>query len=155
MAERLSTGHVQAELVAQRTTYTNGILCIFSGTQPADCNDVESGTLLCKITLASGAFVAGQAANGINFDAPVAGVLSKAAAETWSGVGEAGAGAGTVAGWFRFYDNAYVTGASTSAKRFDGAISTLSTAELQMTVNTIVSGAPVVINSFVYTPPRA
>jgi hypothetical protein len=155
MAERLSTGHVQADLAALRTAYTNGILCLYSGTQPADCDAIETGTLLCKITLASGAFTGGVGTNGINFDAPVAGVLSKAAGETWSGNGLAAAGTGTVAGWFRFYANAFTTGASTSAVRFDGAISTSSTAELQMSVTTIVDGAPVVINSFTYTPPRA
>jgi len=155
MAERQSTGHIQARLAALRTSYANGILVGFSGSQPADCNDAETGTLLFKITVSGGAFVAGTATNGLNFDAPVAGVLPKAAAETWSGTGEAAAGTGTVAGYFRFYANDYTTGASTTALRFDGAISTASTAELQMSVTTIVSGAPVTINSFNYTPPRA
>jgi hypothetical protein len=155
MSEKLSTGHVQAQLTAQRTTYANGILCLFSGTQPSDADQAETGTLLCKITLASGAFTGGSSTNGINFDAPVAGVLSKAAAETWSGNGLAAAGAGTTAGWFRFYDNAYTTGASSTAKRFDGAISTGTTAELQMAVTTIVTGTPVTINSFTYTPAKA
>ena len=93
--------------------------------------------------------------NGLNFDAPSAGVLSKAAAETWSGIGLAAAGTGTTATYFRFYDNNYDTGASPTGLRFDGAVGTSSLSELQMTVTTIVEGAPVVINSFTYTPPRA
>lgn len=155
MAEKFSTGHAQAVCAAVRTAYTNGVLALFSGAQPADCNDTEgAGSLLALITVGSGAFVAGQPGNGLNFDAPVAGVLSKAAAETWSGNGLAAAGTGTVATWFRFYANAYVTGASTAAVRFDGAISTASTAELQLSVTTIVEGVPVIINTFTYTPPR-
>lgn len=155
MSEALSTGHVQAQLTAQRTAYTNGVLAIFTGLQPASADAAETGNLICLITVGSGAFVAGQPGNGLNFDAPVAGVMSKAEAETWSGVGTALAGAGgSTAGWFRFYANDYTTGVSTTAKRFDGAISASSTAELQMSVTTIVTGSPVVINSFNYTPAR-
>ena len=152
--ERLSTGHVQAQLANLKTAYANGILCIFSGTQPADADAVETGTLLAKITVDSGAFVGGTATNGLNFDDPVAGVLAKAAAETWSGVGLAAAGTGTVAGWFRFYANDYITGASASAVRFDGAISTSSTSELQMSITTTAESAPIVVGTFNYTLPR-
>lgn len=152
MAEKFSTGDVQAVATALRTTYANGVLGIFGGaSQPADSDAAETGTLLCLVTLASGAFVAGQAANGLEFDAPVDGVLSKAVAETWSGVGLAAAGTGTAATWCRFYANAYVTGASTTAARFDGAISNQSSAELQLSVTTIVSGSPVEITSFTRT----
>ena len=158
MAEKFSTGHAQAVCAAVRTAYANGVLALFNGTQPADANDAEgAGSLLALITVGSGAFEAGVATNGLNFDAPVGGVLSKAAAETWSGNGTAAAGSGgTVATWFRFYANAYVTGASTTAVRYDGAIGgPLSTAELKLTVTTIVTGVPVVISDFTYTPPRA
>ena len=156
MPERFSTGHANAVCTAVKTAYTNGVIGIFGGaSQPADANSAETGTLLCLITLGSGAFTAGQATNGINFGDPVDGVLSKASGETWSGNGLAAAGTGTVATWFRHYANDYVTGASTTAVRYDGAISTASTAELQMSNTTIVDGAPVTINSFTYTPPRA
>lgn len=141
---------------AVRAAYANGVLAIFGGaSQPADTNQAETGTLLCLITVNSGSFTPGQAANGLEFDAPVDGVLSKAVAEVWSGVGLPAAGTGMTATYFRFYDNNYVTGASTTARRFDGAISGSATAELQMTVSTIVDGAPVRINSFTYTPPRS
>ena len=156
MPERLSTGHANTVCAAVRTAYANGVIGIFGGaSQPVDADSIETGTLLCLVTLASGAFVAGQAANGLGLDAPVAGVLSKAVAETWSGNGLAAAGTGTVATYFRFYANDYTTGASTTAKRFDGLISTSATAELQMTNTTVVQNVPVVINTFTYTPPRA
>ncbi len=156
MAERFSISHANAVCAAVRTAYANGVLAIYGGaSQPADAEDNEAGTLLALITLASGAFTPGVATNGLNFDAPSAGVLSKAAAETWSGVGLAAAGTGTTATYFRFYDNSQDTGASPTGLRFDGAVGTSSLSELQMTVTTIVEGAPVVINSFTYSPPRA
>ena len=156
MAERFTTTHADMICTAVKNAYANGVLAIYGGaSQPADANDAEAGTLLALITLASGEFTPGTATNGLNFDAPSAGVLSKAAAETWSGVGLAAAGTGTVATYFRFYDNSQDTGASPTGLRFDGAIGTSSLSELQMTVTTIVEGAPVVINSFTYSPPRA
>lgn len=156
MAERFSTTHADMICAAVRTAYANGVLAIYGGaSQPADADDSEAGTLLALITVASGAFTPGVATNGLNFDAPSAGVMSKAAAETWSGVGLAAAGTGTVATYFVFYDNSYDTGSLPTGNRYTGAIGTSSLAELQLSVTTIVEGAPVIINSFTYTPPRA
>lgn len=156
MAERFSTGHANMVCEAVKTAYANGVLAIFGGAaQPADCNSTEAGTLLCLITVGSGAFTPGVATNGLNFGTVADGSVSKASGETWSGVGLAAAGTGTTATYFRFYDNDYITGASTTATRFDGAISTSSTAELQLGVTTIADGVPVTITSFTYTPPRA
>ena len=156
MAERFSISHANAICAAVRTAYTNGVLAIYGGaSQPADAENTEAGTLLALITVSSGAFTPGVATNGLNFDAPSAGVLSKAAAETWSGIGLAAAGTGTTATYFRFYDNIMDVGASPTGLRFDGAIGTTSAAELQMSVSTIVANAPVVINTFTYTPARS
>ena len=156
MAERFTTTHADMICTAVKNAYANGVLAIYGGaSQPADANDAETGTLLALITVASGEFTPGVATNGLNFDAPSAGVLSKASAEVWSGVGLAAAGTGTTATYFRFYDNDQDTGASPTGLRFDGAVGTSSLSELQMTVTTIVAGAPVVINSFTYSPPRA
>ena len=156
MAERFTTTHADMICTAVKNAYANGVLAVYGGaSQPADANDAETGTLLALITVNGGAFTPGVATNGLNFDAPSAGVLSKAAAETWSGVGLAAAGTGTTATYFRFYDNSQDTGASPTGLRFDGAIGTSSLSELQMTVTTIVEGSPVVINSFTYSPPRA
>ncbi len=156
MAERFSISHANMVCTAVRTAYANGVLAIYGGaSQPADAENTESGTLLALITLASGAFTPGVSTNGLNFDAPSLGVLSKATAETWSGVGLAAAGTGTVGTYFRFYDNAQDTGASPTGLRFDGVIGTSSTAELQLSVTTIVQNVPVIINSFTYQPLRA
>lgn len=156
MAEKFSTGDVQAAANALRTAYNDGVIAIYGGTQPATANDTEGAApLLCLITLSSGAFTGGVSTNGISFAAPVDGVLSKESGETWSGVGTAAAGAGTTATWFRHYANAYTTGASTTAVRYDGAISSSSTAELQMTNTTVVEGVPVQVNSYTRTVKRA
>lgn len=155
MAEKFSTGDANARATAIKTGYANGVIGIFSGTQPATANDSEgAATLLALITLNSGAFTAGVSTNGINLSDPVDGVLSKASGETWSGLGLAAASTGTPATWFRHYSNAYVTGASTTELRNDGAISTVSTAEMQMSNTTIVSGVPVIVNSFSRTVKR-
>lgn len=155
MAEKFSTGFVNAEASAIDTALANFVIGIYSGTQPTTANDTEgAGNLLCLITLASGAFTAGVATNGLNFDGPTDGVLSKPSGATWSGLGLAAAGTGTTATWFRVYPNAYTTGSSTSAVRYDGAITTSSTAELQMTNTTIVESVPVTINSFNLTIKR-
>lgn len=154
MAFRLSTG-LRNKLLGDGSTdkdfknlFANGILKIFSGSQPADADTTESGTLLCTITLASGAFTGGVSTNGINFGTASAGAIAKAAAETWSGVV---ASTGT-AGWFRFYANDATTGASTTAARFDGAIAT-SGAELNMSSTSLTSGATTTITSFSVTFP--
>lgn len=155
MAEKFSTGFVNAEASAIDTALANFVIGIYSGTQPTTANDTEgAGSLLCLITLASGAFTGGVSTNGLNFDGPTDGVLSKPSGLVWSGNGLAAAGTGTTATWFRVYPNAYTTGSSTSAVRYDGAITTSSTAELQMTNTTIVEDVPVTISSFNLTIKR-
>jgi hypothetical protein len=155
MAEKFSTGDVQAAAAAIRTAYTNGVIGIFGGTQPATANDTEGAApLLCLITINAGAFTGGVATNGINFAVAVDGVLSKEPAEVWKGLGTAAASTGTTATWFRHYGNAYTTGASTSAARYDGAITTAATAELQMTNQTVVQSVPVEISTYTRTIKR-
>lgn len=149
MAEKFSTGDANARANAIKTAYANGVIGIFGGTQPATANDTEgSAPLLALITLNGGAFTAGVSTNGINLSDPVDGVLSKASGETWSGTGLAAAGTGVTATWFRHYTNAYVTGASTTATRYDGAIGTTSAYEMQMTNTTVVQDVPVICNGY-------
>ena len=95
-----------------------GILDIYEGTQPADADTAENGTLLVSLTDASGAFTAGTSTNGLEFDEPAAGVFGIKAGQTWSGE----AVADGTAGYGRYYDNEYLTGASTTARRFDGGV---------------------------------
>jgi len=153
MAERLSTGFTDAvnAVGSVKDVMVNSVIHFYSGAQPATADAVETGDLLAIITLASGAFVPGVGTNGLNMDVSTAGVLAKAVAETWSGIGLAAASTGTAAGWFRWYANDVTTGASTTAVRLDGAIGTSSAYELQLSNTIIVEDAPVTISTFNYT----
>jgi len=155
MAERLSTGLRNELMKAGGKSFAdclaNGIIRIYTGTQPTTADDAEgSVTLLNEITLASGAFVSESPTNGINLDVATAGAVAKSTSETWSGVAVA---TGT-AGWFRFYANTVVTGASTTGIRFDGNIST-SGAEINMSNLSLVIGGTTTIDAFIVTMPAA
>lgn len=157
MAESFSTGLRNALLGTSdfKTLMNDGVLAIYSGTKPANADAVEAGSLLMLYTLDAGAFTPGVATNGLSFDVVANGVISKTALENWSGVGLAAAGTGTTATWFRFYDNDYVTGASTTAIRFDGSIGTSSSYELRMSNTTIVENGPATVSTFTVTFPAA
>lgn len=130
--------------------FRNCVIDVYSGSQPADADTVESGTKLLTITLSSGAFTGGSAANGLNFGDVASGVLSKQSDETWSGAGLAN---GT-AGWYRVYDNSYTTGASTSAIRFDGSVST-SGSQFNMSNTAISVGGTTTIDTVELTLPAS
>ncbi len=130
--------------------FQNCVIDLYSGSQPTSADDGETGTKLLTITLNSGAFVSGEATNGLNFGEVVSGVLSKEAGEVWSGTGIAD---GT-AGWFRIYDNSYVSGASTSEVRMDGAVAT-SGGQLNMSSTAVVTGGTSTINSVSLTMPAS
>lgn len=156
MALHFSTGlknqmlsAVKGEIADSTYSLKNGCLWIYSGSQPATADAAATGTALLKITVSSGAFVHGTATNGLDFDAPVAGVLNKAAAEVWSGAGLAD---GT-AGWFRFVGNPTDDlGVTTTLPRIDGRVST-SGAEMTLSTLSIVTGATVTIDSFAMNLP--
>ena len=148
MALRLSTGLRQALLGTAdfRTEFTGCFVNIYSGSQPTSPNDPASGTLLAKL-------YSNYPTNtlGLSFDAPVTGVISKAAAETWS---NAAAASGT-AGWFRIYEAADDPSlASTTNSRLDGAIAT-SGGELNMSSTAIVAAAVQTLTSFDVTLPAS
>ena len=155
MALRLSTG-LRNNMLSEASfqdTMANGVLYIYSGTQPSDPDAAASGTLLLKVTVASGAFTHGTTTNGLNFGTPSAGTIAKAVAEVWSGVAVA---TGT-AGWFRFCANAAdsePSDADTTRRSFDGAIST-SGAQLNMSSTAITSGATTTVDSFSVTLPAS
>ncbi len=128
-----------------------GFIKIFTGAQPASADDVETGTELVKITDNSGAHDTGTGENGIQLALDAAsGVLTKEAAQTWSGVA---AETGT-AGWFRFYAKEGVAGASGTAIRFDGSIGT-SGADLQMASTSISATGTILIDNFSFTMPSS
>ncbi len=152
MALRLSTGlrNHMLQTAGFKDIMADGVISIYSGGQPTTADDAETGSLLATITLSSGSFTAGQADNGLEFDTADNGAISKSSEETWSG---AAAATGT-AGWFRFYANDMTSGASTSAARFDGAVST-SGAQLNMSSTAITAGATTTIDSFTITLPAS
>lgn len=128
----------------------NGIIEIYTGTQPANADLAETGTKLLRITISSGAFVAGTATNGLNLADATDGATEKESAEVWSGVGLAD---GT-AGWFRYFGNDYVTGASSTAERFDGVCG-VGTGELRMSSLTIADGATTTVDTGSITQPAS
>lgn len=115
--------------------FRNGVIRLYTGTQPADADQAETGTLLCEITQGAGAFTPGSPGNGINFGQVVAGTIGKATGEVWSGVNVA---TGT-AGWARFYANDRTLGASTTTPRLDCSVAT-SGAQIGLSSTSLVSG---------------
>jgi hypothetical protein len=85
----------QLDLV-ESTTGAAALLRLYSGSVPANCAAAASGTLLCTITLPSDWMNAASAG-------------AKTLLGTWSGTGDAGAGSGTAAGYFRVLDSSGVT----------------------------------------------
>ena len=130
--------------------FANNVIRVYSGTIPADGDAAEgAGTLLLKITLASGAVVPGVATNGNDFDAIVAGVLSKDA-NVWSGVGLAD---GTAA-WWRMYDNGEITGAESTSKRCQGSVGT-SGVTFILSSTSIVTSATTTLDTANFTMPAS
>jgi hypothetical protein len=130
--------------------FRQGVMRIYSGTQPATADAAETGTLLCTISQSSAAFTKDVFANGLRLGAVASGVLAKEAGDVWSGVGVA---AGT-AGWFRFYDNSLTTGESTSAIRFDGAVAT-SGSQCNMANTAVTVGGTSTVDTVALTLPAA
>lgn len=131
--------------------FSGGVMRIYSGTQPADADYAETGTLLLEISLGGATFVPGASStNGLTFDDPSAGVIEKAAAEDWQGDGIATANAG----WFRFYSSERTLGASSTAVHFDGSIAT-SGGQLSMTNTLITASVTTIVTSFSVKMPGA
>ena len=90
-------------------------------------------------------------ANGLKFGTSAAGVLSKLAAQTWSGA----AVATGVAGWFRFVgavDDPLTSDALALYNRLDGSIG-ISGADVNMSNTSIVAGAAQTMADFTITVP--
>jgi len=131
------------------TTFANGVIEIYTGSQPGSADNAVSGTLLGTVTLASGAFTPGVSTNGLTFASAASGAIAKSG--TWS----FNAVATGTAGWFRFKGNATdAGGSSTSLPRLDGTVAT-SGGDMNLSNISIVSGAPTTIDSFTFTVPAA
>jgi len=129
----------------------NGVINVYSGSQPATADAAVVGTLLVKLTVSSGAFVAGAEGSGLEFDAAALGVISKCSEEVWSGLGLA---AGT-ASWFRFVANPADPGTADSGyayPRIDGTVG-VSGADCTISNTQIVVDAPYTMDTFTLTFP--
>lgn len=133
-----------------KDVFKDGVLRIYSGSQPSSSDNAISGTLLLEISVDAGAFVAGAFDNGLEFGDAASGAITKSSAETWQDTGIAD---GT-AGWFRFVGNATDAGAaSTTLPRIDGSVGT-SGADLNMSSVLVSAGATYTIDSFTLTLPE-
>jgi hypothetical protein len=133
---------------AFKDIFRNAIIRIYAGTVPADADaDEGAGNLLLKITVSSGAMTPGTATNGLDFDAIVAGVLSKSSS-TWSGLGLAT----STAVWWRMYDNGEITGLSTTAKRCQGLVGTTGKSMI-LSSTSIVTGVTTTLDIANFTMP--
>ncbi len=121
-----------------------------SGTGDAHNGLALSTTVTTMAATSSGNMTGGvDAVNGLQFAAPVGGVVSKSG--TWS---FAGIAAGT-AGWFRMKASATDSdGVSTTLARLDGSIA-VSGADMNLSNIVIAVAAPTTIDTFTVTMPRA
>ena len=146
MAIKLSTG-LRGKLMdtgSLKAVMAGGLIRIYSGVAPADADAAVTGTLLCTVSNNS-------TGTGINFDAAaVAGVISKATAETWSGTNAA---TGT-ATYFRHVAAGDDGTLSTTQARIQGTISTVG-ADLNLSSVALVSGAAQTIDYYSVTIPAA
>jgi len=130
--------------------FQNCVAEVYTGSQPSSADAGATGTKLLRISLNSGPFTPGSSVSGLNFGEVAAGVLKKEAGEIWSGEGLADG----PAGWFRIYDNDYVTGASTDAIRMDGAVAT-SGAQFNMSNTSVSVGGTTTVDSVALTLPAS
>jgi len=129
------------------STFANGVIEIYTGTQPATADAAVTGTLLGTVTLGSGAFTPGTSTNGLTFAAASGGSVSKSGTWSFNGIAE-----GT-AGWFRFKGNAVdAGGVSTTLPRMDGSVA-VSGGDMALSNISITIGAPNTIDTFTYTQP--
>jgi hypothetical protein len=147
MSFRLSTG-LRGKILdggatgGYKGSFGSCFINIYTGSQPASPDNPATGTLLGTVSV-------NGAGTGMTFDASVAGVLSKAAAETWRFTGLAAG----VAGWFRLWQTGdTVTNSSTTAARLDGSIGT-SGADLNLTNLNIDIGQVNTCDTFTITQP--
>jgi hypothetical protein len=144
MAIRLSNGAVTALVGASgvKSLFNNGFIGIYSGAQPPDANQAETGNLLVVISKNSGTA-------GITFGTAGAGVLPMSS-DIMSGL----CGTAGVAGWFRMYDSNFTMGSSGTAIRMDGNVG-VSGSDMVMANTNMVAGATQTINQAAFTEPAS
>lgn len=126
--------------------FKDGVLKIYSGSQPATADLAATGTLLVTVTLSSGAFTPGSPANGLEFGTASAAAIAKAVGAIWSGV----IAVTGVAGWYRLYANATDAGAEDSGyiyPRIDGAVG-VSGAEINLSSTSLTALATLTLDTY-------
>ncbi len=144
MTIRASTGLKNAMLgeVGLKAALADGVIRVYSGAQPAAADNAVTGTLLMEITVDAGAFSHGSATNGLEWDTPANGQISKPSGDTWKGLGIAAG----VAGWARYCANPLDDGtASTSLARVDMSVGKGS-GDLQLSNVNVAVGAPITVD---------
>ena len=147
MTMRISTGMRNRMLDGGAAGGVKGALNLckinmYQGSQPASADAGATGTLLGTVTV-------NGAGTGLTWDAAVAGVISKAAAEVWRFTGLADG----IAGWFRIWPAGDTpTNASSTAPRIDGAIAN-SGAEINLSNVNIVTGVVTTVDNVALTLP--
>lgn len=130
----------------------NGVIAIFPSTvaRPANADADEGGSPIVWITKDAGAFTPGNLTNGLKLVDAVGGVVAKVPGDEWSGVPIA---SGT-ASWARYYDNARIMGASTSARRVDMSCG-FSSGEMRLTSTNIVIDKKIIVTTGQVVVPKS
>lgn len=152
MTVKLSTGLVTllAGSTGLSSAFANGVMYVYSGSQPVNADAAVTGTLLGIVTKDAGAFSFGSSTNGLTWATAADGVASKST-DNWKFVGLAN---GT-AGWARLMGNATDSlGASTTLPRLDMEIGT-SGAAMSLSNISISTGVPVTIDTCAITFPKS
>lgn len=150
MTIRLSTGlrNGMLDSTGMKEAFTNGVLYLYSGAQPASADNAVTGTLLVIISKDAGAFAFGAPTNGLNLAAPSLGAVTKDG-NNWLGNGLTD---GTI-GWFRLMGNAAdALGSSVVLPRLDGSVAN-SGADLNLGNIIVTASAPFGVNTWSFTLP--
>lgn len=144
MAFRYSTKLFDEMLGAIKTQLADGVIYLYSGTQPSSADAAVTGTLIATATVSGGAWSAGSATNGLEFGTVASATMDKAAAEEWKFTCTT---AGTI-GYGRFVGNAADNGAqSTTLPRIDFSVGVTS-GDMRMSKVTYALGETGVIQEF-------
>ena len=149
MALRLSTG-LRSALLGDNGGFkellNNGWLDIYTGTQPASADSVETGTKLVRVSSTSGQ----ASTDGLKFGTAASGVLPLSSV-AWTGVVQVAG----IAGWFRYYGSSGTggkTGTDGTAIRFDGNCG-VSGADLVLSHTSLALASTLTISTFNITQP--
>ena len=148
MTVRISTGLANDMVAAVRTALTDGVIAVYDGVQPADANDPPNGTFIGYVTKDGNAWVDGDTADGLEFEAAAGVKVAKSTSQTWRLTANASLSGTAVARWGRFIQN---TGeddsTSTTLKRVDFAVG-VNTGELRLSFTSFTANQTADVTAF-------